>query len=58
MTDIEKFLEFLDNLNNMIDISLKSSLENNSENLEINIVIANGNIVVENGKAIIESIFV
>ena len=28
------------------------------ENLEINIVIANGNIVVENGKAIIESIFV
>ena len=38
MTDIEKFLEFLDNLNNMIDISLKSSLENNSENLEINIL--------------------
>lgn len=38
MTDIEKFLEFLDNINNMIDISLNTSLEKNSEILEIKIL--------------------
>lgn len=38
MTDIENFFEFLDSINNIIDISLNNSLEKNSETLEIEIL--------------------
>jgi len=38
MTDVEKFLEFLDNINNIVDISLNNSLEKNSGVLEIKII--------------------
>lgn len=38
MIDVEKFIQFLDNINSIIDISLNNSLENNSENLETEIL--------------------
>ena len=38
MIDKEKFFDFLDNINSIIDISLNNSLENNSGNLEIEIL--------------------
>ncbi len=38
MIDVEKFIQFLDNINSIIDISLNNSLENNSETLETEIL--------------------